>query len=348
LKTTLRPVALAFALALLVSAPAIAGVTPEEHSSEQTQTLSGGQSAMYKELQNFAGSMPVMEILRRTNDRIDEEPSRLVVAHNWAKDRVEDHDAAKVNSLYFLMYSDLSARSALTVLKKSNFFQQYSKAAYQALVTFELMFLADAARCVNPAAAAPAVELLKDRYQSLQYIPNNATPEEMQEYWDMALGFEDASERRPPNAEICSNGVAIELAQAANDTAPERLDAAYIDDAKWKVARQKVRAKVLAEWQESYAPIKKTYEARKAHLDAQHAQDAADQASRDKAEAARQAAAQTAAAEKARQEAERMAAEKQKRKDEAQRYHDTYTPDHYVDPNGSSGTSSSCCDTPAE
>lgn len=334
MKTNFQTGALAcatFALALLLGpATGFAGAIPTEQSPEQTQTLSANQSTFAREFDRFADAstpMPAMEILQRMTQKVNEEPVRLALALNWAKDRVSVKDTSKINSLYLLIYSDMAQRSALSVPRGSAYYMAYSKAAYQALVTFDLMFRADVARCVNPEAGAPAHALLNHRYDNLKAVEDNGTPEEMETYWKTALNYEDAAAHRKGNGEICSNAVADALAEASGEKGPERVDATFIDDAKWAPLRAKVRESAATQWRLDYESIRKAYEARKAYQDSQRA--AAATAKQQAADAV--AAKKAAEAEKQKADDEQAAREKQQRIDAQKReqgkYHDTFTPD---------------------
>ena len=315
---------------LLAPAAALAIDTPAEQSAEQTQTLGATQNPFYHLLESFVnGSSPMslMEVSRRAAHGVDEQPTRLSFALAWAKDHVSVKDFSKVNSLYFLIYSDMAKRSALGVSRKNPYYMAYSKAAYQALVTFELMFAADAARCVNPAAGAVEHKLVNPRYENLKYVEDAATPEEMATYWKTALNYEAASTTRPGNAEICSNSVAIALAQDAGETPPEATDGTFIADAKWQPLREKARRDVATQWQTDYDAIRRAFEARQSLQEQRRA--AAEAAKQEKAKA--DAIKQAAEAEKQKAEDEKLAKEKAERleaqKREAGKYHDNYVPD---------------------
>jgi hypothetical protein len=325
--------ALALALgAAPVPAFSATSAIPTEQSDDQTQTLSGAQSGLYRTLEGWsAGAMPVMQMSQRISQDIDKEPTHLSLALAWTKDRVSVKDMAKVNSLYFLIYADMAARSALGVPPNSPYYMAYLKAAYQALSTFELMFKADAARCVNPAAGAPLDGLLQSRYTALKHVFDTATPDEMDTYWTTALKYEAASTARPGNAEICSNGVAEALAVDAGQTPPERVDASYIDDAKWAPLRDKIRADTSAKWKAAYAPIGKAWLDKKAKSDAAKA--LAEENKKQQAEAAAAAKQKAAEAAAAQQKAAEEAAAKEKQdrlnvqKKEQGKYSDTYVPE---------------------
>lgn len=321
--------ALALAL-LLASAAAFAADNPTEQPAEQSQTLSASQTPFYREFDSFVNAprpMPLMEVSRRMAHTVDEEPVRLGLALAWAKDKVSVKDFSRVNSLYFLIYSDMAKRSALNVSRNSPYYMAYSKAAYQALVTLELMFAADAARCVNPAAGAVAHKLVNPRYENLKYVEDAATPGEMETYWKTALNYEAASAARPGNAEICSNGVAEALAQDAGETPPDRVDGAFVADAKWQPLRDKARRDIAAQWQADYDAIRKAFEARQAYQEQKRAAAEAAKQAQAKADAVKAAA----DAEKQKAEDEKLAREKQERLDaqrhEAGKYHDTYVPE---------------------
>lgn len=329
-------ICLAVMVVLLPLAARAADAIPAEQSTEQTQTLYTSQSTFYRELQAFTSFMPIMEISRRANLKVDEEPTRLSIGLSWAKEKTETRDSAKINALYFMIYSDLAAKSASTVPKKSAYYTNFSKTAYQALLTFEVMLLTDAARCVNQEAKSVVERLLSQRYKRLQFVADSATPAEMEEYWKTALGYEAAAVKRPGNGELCSNGVAAALAKQANAAPPEILDATFIDDAKWQPLREQIRARVAAAWKKDYEPVAQAQADRQAQQEAQRVkQEAFQKAQLQAAEDLKKLQAQQAA-EKKRLDDARLAQEKKEREEkvkrEAGKYHDTYKQDTYTPP----------------
>src|SRR4051812_13690827 len=103
--------AIAALFLLLSPAAAFAGATPVEQSPEQTQTLGATQSSFWREFDSFVNSstpMPLMEVLQRISQKVDEEPTRLSLALAWARDKISVKDVSKVNSLYFLIFSDMA------------------------------------------------------------------------------------------------------------------------------------------------------------------------------------------------------------------------------------------------
>jgi hypothetical protein len=336
LKTHFRDTAFAcICLAVMAAMPSIAfavEATPAEQSADQTQTLYTSQSAFYRELQAFTSFMPIMEISRRANQKVEEEPTRLSIGLSWAKEKTETRDSAKINSLYFMIYSDLSAKSAATVPKKNEYYSKYLKAAYQALLTFELMLTTDAARCANQEAKAVVERLLSPRFKRLQFIADSATPAEMEEYWKTALGYEAAAVKRPGNKELCSNGIAADLARQADAPSPEILDASFIDDAKWQPLREQIRLRIADGWKKDYEPVAQAQAERKAQQEAQRARQEAYQKAQLQAAEKLKAQQAAEAAEKKRLEDERLAKEKKEREEkvkrEAGKYRDSYTPDN--------------------
>lgn len=331
------------AVLLPFSAQGAETATPTEQTSEQTQTLYASQSTFYRELEAFRSFMPIMEISKRVNQKVEEEPTRLSIGLSWAKEKTEVKNSAKVNALYFMIYIDLAAKSAQTVPKKSQYHSNFLKSAYQALLTFEVMLTADAVRCVNPSAKAAIDPLLSQRFQMLQHVADNATPAEMEDYWETALAHEAAAVKRPGNGELCSNKVAAELALQAGKQPPEIVDETIVDDAKWQLLREQVRAKLLEEWKKDYAPIAKALEQRKAQQEEMRVKEEAyNKAQMQAAEEQKKLKAKQAAeaAEKKRLEDEKLALEKKERaekaKREASKYHDTYTPDSTVYPSDDS------------
>lgn len=314
----------AAAIGLIACHPARADATPDEQSGTQVQTLETTHGNFYRQLDAYANAMSAMELARRVEGEVDQDPSRLSIALGWVKNKVSTAEVQKVNSLYFLIYADMAMRSAAGVSRTNPYYMAYSKAAYQALVTFEALFLTDAARCVNPDAGKAADALLQRRYARLAYVPATVPPEDMAIYWKTALTYEAAVAARPGNAEICTNAVALALAESAGRQPPEQTDARYIDASKWTSLRGKIRADLAARWQADYAPAQKAYEARKAK------EEAAAAAALQKPDPVAAKKAAEAAKEKAEEEA--LAREKQERLDaqkrEQAKYHDTFEPDY--------------------
>lgn len=190
-----------------------------------------------------------MQIAQQIKKKIAAEPNKIAVATKWAEDHTFGaSDPAKLNSIYFMVYSDLNRMQAPGARMNDEAFRKYVWQAYLSLVVFEAMMMADLERCVNQAGRPAANALLGPRYAGLQTVYTLFPKTKIEGAWETALEFEASSGARPGNADICSNN----LSETESGEGAGTVDAAYIDDAAWKAAREKTRAQLKTYWQQRY------------------------------------------------------------------------------------------------
>jgi hypothetical protein len=196
--------------------------------------------------------MPAMKIAQQIKKKIADEPSKLAVAMKWADDRTFGaSDPLRLNSLYFMIYSDLNRMQMPTARMSNEAYRKYAWAAYMGLAAFEAMFMADLERCGNPAAKASVTALLSPRHEALILVNRMFPKEKIEAAWETALEFEAASGQRPGNADICSNNLS-ETEEEDQNALPATVKATYIGDAAWNAAREKSRQQLKVNWKQRY------------------------------------------------------------------------------------------------
>lgn len=216
------------------------------------------QDHFYKQLDAYAAhDKPVMFIAGRIEERLAKEPGKLPVALAWARAQAEAKakDAARFNSLYYMILSDMNRRSMHTVKKNSPHYKVFAAGALQALYALELMLTQDFARCRNPIDTSTAGLVIAPRYAKLSYLYPLFNQKEMTVMWASAVKIETARASRLPNAEVCSGGVNTGVALlegAPAEMIPDSVQPAYIEDAAWNAEREKIRARLKGYWQSRY------------------------------------------------------------------------------------------------
>lgn len=256
---TLLKTAFPFAIFALLAALIIVSVAAV--ASEDLYDGSGGimkGNYFYKQLDSYAvNHKPAMYVIERINEKLKKEPDMLAVAYNWAKAMTSVTDADQINSLYFMLRSDMAHRIAKTITKRdSRNYRKYGLDALQSILTFEMMLMADAARCKGNFDPTIISDLLGPRYEQLgQYVYSLLLPSEMPNYWGEALQNEVSLKGREMNKEICSNGARIGLLitqGAPKSKIPESITAETIDDAQWSEERDRLRYSIKDFWKNRY------------------------------------------------------------------------------------------------
>jgi hypothetical protein len=258
--------ALGVAAVLVAALPAIA------EEQEQAASLQAARTVFIGQLDALAVYMPVMDISRRIAKRLEVEPGKQEYALEWAKGRsVGVKSSAAINSLYFMIHSDLSRQMTRLFPPRDENYALHARAAWQSLIVFETLLMTDIARCKDSRVAEGAAKLLPQRYEDAGALNVAISPDDMAGFWKYALALEEAAVLRPPNAEVCNNSLAVAVADMAGQPAPEKIDPAYLNAAEWTAARVKARAALDARQKQLQAAVAKTYAARKAEADATRA-----------------------------------------------------------------------------
>jgi hypothetical protein len=244
-----------------------------ERSPDQVGSMQKDQNPYFKLLDSFARNSKGMELDRRISENLALDPQKLPLALVWAKNLTfEVEESEKLNSYLFLIYSDLNYMAAKAVFEEnllrdkpdvprymfkptSPNYYRYTVSGLQSLLIFELMVLGDAARCQNPGIRQGVDKLLKDRYEKMGYAFKYLPEKDVKAAWEGALQFEAVAEKRPANADICSNDIAIGLyAQTENPEGdmPEAVIPSYISDDAWHKERRAIRDGIKATWKKRY------------------------------------------------------------------------------------------------
>jgi len=187
------------------STPRISGL---EHGSSPYQ-ISAEDRLFYQLLDEKAASGTAAEVGELVLKNINENPRRLAVALDWARDNsLFQDDPAKINGLYFMLYSDLEyfAAQAFLEQKMTARFIDMSKTALAALLTSEALLATDIARCADPSARNILVPLMAPRMEALHYAYGLFDEQQMQAMTRTVLGGVSGMWNRAPNKEVCASG----------------------------------------------------------------------------------------------------------------------------------------------
>lgn len=187
------------------SAARVAGM---EHSNSPFR-ISAEDRLFYKLLDEKSVDGTAAEVGELVLKNINENPRRLAVALDWARDNsVRQKDPARLNSLYFMLYADLEyfAAQAFLEQKMTAQFLDMSKTALAALMTFEVLLATDIARCEDQSARSILIPLMAPRMEALHYAYGLFDPQEMQTMSVSILSGVSGMWNRAPNKEICASG----------------------------------------------------------------------------------------------------------------------------------------------
>ncbi len=218
-------------------------------SANAADTFGGGDNASYyAQLDKYAGdSRSITTISDRINSELSRDPRQLPMATAWAKQKaIGATDPSLVNGLYFMIYSDLTRRTAKTLPKTGGNYGPISMEALQGLLIFEAITAADFARCKSAADATVLPWIIEPRRKAIEYVYSMMTPEETEAVWTNALNMEAATGGRKPNAEVCSNTLAVDMTYG--DHPQEKVPAAFIPTPEWEIKRAALREHILADW----------------------------------------------------------------------------------------------------
>lgn len=220
--------------------------------SVHADPFAGEASSYYAQLDQYVkDNRSITTISDRISAEITRDPRQLPLANDWAKKKaIGATDPSLVNGLYFMIYSDLTRRSAKLLPKTGQNYAPLSHEALQALLIFEAITAADFARCKSAADAAVLPWIIEPRRKALDYVYALLTPQEAEAIWDNALNMEAATGARKPNTEVCANTLAVDMTYG--DKPQEKVAAAFIPTPEWEAKRAGLRAQLKAEWQAHY------------------------------------------------------------------------------------------------
>ena len=221
-------------------------------SADAADPFAGDKNSYSAQLDQYVkDNRSVTTISDRINAEIGRDPRQLPLANDWAKKKaIGATDPSQVNGLYFMIYSDLTRRSAKLLPKTGPNYAPLSHEALQALLIFEAITAADFARCKSAADATVLPWIVEPRRKMLDYVYTLLTPQEAEAIWDNALSMEAATGARKPNTEVCANTLAVEMFYG--DKPQEKVPAAFIPTPEWETKRAALRQQIKAEWQAHY------------------------------------------------------------------------------------------------
>lgn len=224
-------------------------------SAGAADPFAGDTNSYSAQLDQYAKDNRSITIISdRINAELARNPRQLPLATDWAKQKaIGAADPSLVNGLYFMIYSDLSRRSAKLLPKTGPNYAPLSHESLQALLIFEAITAADFARCKSAADAAVLPWVIEPRRKALDYVYTLLTPQEAEAIWDNALNMEAATGARKPNTEVCSNALAVDMTYG--DKPQEKVPAAFIPTPEWETKRAALRAQLKAEWQAHYSTL---------------------------------------------------------------------------------------------
>ena len=190
---------------ITISTPRIPGLA--HHSAPYPAAAE--DRLFYKLLDEKAATETAAAVGEIVLKNINENPRRLAVALDWARDNsVGQKDPAKLNSLYFMLYADLEyfAAQAFLEQKMTAQFIDMSKTALAALSTAEALLATDIARCADPSARSILIPLMAPRMQALHYAYGLFDEQQMKSMAVMILNGVAGMWNRAPNKEVCASG----------------------------------------------------------------------------------------------------------------------------------------------
>ncbi len=217
-------------------------------SANAADPFGSDNSSYYAQLDQYAkDSRSITVISDRINAQLTRDPRQLPMATAWAKQKaIGATDPSLVNGLYFMVYSDLTRRTAKALPKTGANYGPVSMEALQALLIFEAITAADFARCKSAADATVLPWIIEPRRKAIEYVYALMTPEETEAVWENALNMEAATGARKPNAEVCSNALAVDMTYG--DHPQEKVAAAFIPTPEWEVKRAALREQIKNGW----------------------------------------------------------------------------------------------------
>ncbi|MDI1226907.1 MAG: hypothetical protein PSY14_04395 [bacterium] len=221
-------------------------------SASAADPFAGETGSYYAQLEQYAkDKRSITTISDRINAELTRDPRQLPLVTDWAKKRaIGATDPSLVNGLYFMVYSDLTRRTAKALPKTGPNYAPTSHEALQALLIFDAITTADFARCKSAADAGVVKWIVEPRHKALNYVYALLTPEETEAIWANALNMEAATGARLPNAEVCSNTLAVEMTYG--DHPQEKVPAAFIPTPEWDAKRTALRDEIMNSWRAHY------------------------------------------------------------------------------------------------
>ncbi len=233
----------------------------------------------YQTILDVAKTTKGREMLDFLDGKLQEDARHVHAISLWLRDNsINQKDPKKINSLYFLSYSDTLSTIAASY-KDAGDPEQYRELMASSVLNlyiFELMASIDAARCQDPTALQAITKgMVLPRVNDLGRPVFAMFPRErFDDLEKTALLMEEKTTARPPNVDICSLGQARlrDLAAAPGVQQKEIPDSRYaggtrtelippagysfvpamVPDSEWLVTRNKLLSVVTSGWAKRY------------------------------------------------------------------------------------------------
>jgi hypothetical protein len=266
------PVSAAFAVdSSKVSTPVqIKGDTPYEQKYYA--------DPFYSEIDVMAeNNTPARDVVAFIELKVQDKPERINAATLWLRDNsIGQRDITKVNSIYFLTYSDLTLQLARAYkgAKIIDAWRDMLKSSTMALYIYEIMASMDAMRCADPTVlSAMREDTLIPRYGNIKDAYTVLLKADFDFMETQAYIAEKKFERRRPNEFICSLGAAkladmlrqegVQTFKAPNPASgrdstrviPPRgytFTPSFVDDTEWAKRREGMKKRIQKLWDDRY------------------------------------------------------------------------------------------------
>ncbi|MBI1214606.1 MAG: hypothetical protein GC185_02160 [Alphaproteobacteria bacterium] len=213
-------------------------------------------SPLYQSLSFNAAKKGVdaaVSLIDRTISDSKTDIATLGVMSSWLIDNTYGQvDDSKINAVYFLKLYDVEYARAQMVKQmrggggQATQYRQATLDAFKALLTYELMAMADARRCSDDSVVGVVAQNLLPRYKDIDYAYTYLNRNEVKLAWYSAMQVEAQKSDRPFNLQLCLQGE-----RALSD--PSRYNPRDVTTSQWTDIRSELRSKYTDYWKGRYA-----------------------------------------------------------------------------------------------
>lgn len=225
---------------------------------------------------------PARDVIAFIELKVQDKPERINAAALWLRDNsVGQRDITKVNSLYFLTYSDftLQLAQAYHKAKINDAWVSMLKTSIMALYIYEMMASMDAMRCADPTVlSAMREDTLIPRYGKFKESYEILSKSDFDFFESEAYLAEKKFEKRRPNEFICSLGAAkladmlrqegVQTFRAPNPASGREsmrvippqgyvFLPSFVDDTQWAKRREGMKKQLQKIWDDRYKRLSK-------------------------------------------------------------------------------------------
>ena len=226
--------------------------------------------------------MPAREVVGFIELKVQDKPERINAASLWLRDNsLGQRDITKVNSIYFLSYSDLTLQlaQAYHAAKVHDAWLDMLKSSIMAMYIYEMMASLDAMRCADPTAlSAMREDTLMPRYDKFSEAYEILSKSDFDFFERQAYIAEKKFEKRRPNEFICSLGAAkladmlrqegVQTFRAPNPASGRdsmrvipppgyKFMPSFVNDTEWAKRREGMKKQLQKVWDDRYVRLSK-------------------------------------------------------------------------------------------